>query len=414
MRTLDEHLAAIMATMRPLPPSQVPLEQALGLVAAAGLVSLVDLPGFDNSAMDGYAVRATDVAEADPARGELAVTLPVVDDLAAGDAATVAVRPGQAARIMTGAMLPEGADTVVKVEDTDGGTVLVRIDRGAERGTAVRRRGEDLAAGQQVLATGTVLNGRRIGLLAASGHREVLVRPRPRVAVVSTGAELVDPGVALTGGQLYDANSYLLAAAVTTAGGHPAYRGVVGDRPDEVLALLTRLAGEVDVIVTSGGVSMGVHDAVKQVLMPLGTVDFVQVAMQPGRPQGFGVLGERAVPVFALPGNPVSAYVSFEVFVRPALRIMLGLEPAVRPTVPGRLATPLRSPEGRRQLARAKARLTSTGWQAAPVAGQASHFVADLAEADALVIVPESVTALEEGDPVEVLLLDDAGERGAA
>ena len=161
---------------------------------------------------------------------------------------------------------------------------------------------------------------------------------------MSTGAELAEPGVALAGGQLYDANSYLLAAAVTTAGGITAYRGSVGDRPEEVLALLTRLADEVDAIVTSGGVSMGVHDAVKAVLAPLGTVEFVQVAMQPGRPQGFGVLGERQVPIFALPGNPVSSYVSFEVFVRPALRTMLGLGPVVSPPVPGRLAAPMRSP----------------------------------------------------------------------
>lgn len=414
MRTLDEHLAAILGAVRPLPPTRVPLEQALGLVAAEDAVSHVDLPGFDNSAMDGYAVRAADVAEADPARSGSAVTLPVVLDIAAGDAVTEPVRPGQAARIMTGAMLPDGADTVVKVEDTDGGTVLVRIARGAEPGTWIRRRGEDLARGRVVLTAGTVLTARRIGLLAASGHRDVLVRPRPRVAVVSTGAELVEPGLALAAGQLYDANSYLLAAAVTMAGGQPAYRGSVGDRGDEVLGLLTRLADEVDVIVTSGGVSMGAHDAVKQVLAPLGTVEFVQVAMQPGRPQGFGVLGERQVPVFALPGNPVSSYVSFEVFVRPALRAMLGLDPVVATPVPGRLGAPLRSPDGRRQLARARAQRTPDGWQVEPLAGQGSHFVADLAEADALVVVPESVTALDVGEQVEVLLLDGAGERGAA
>ena len=159
---------------------------------------------------------------------------------------------------------------------------------------------------------------------------------------------------------------------------------------------------------------MGAHDAVKQVLAPLGTVEFVQVAMQPGRPQGFGVLGERQVPVFALPGNPVSSYVSFEVFVRPALRAMLGLDPVVATPVPGRLGAPLRSPDGRRQLARARAQRTPDGWQVEPLAGQGSHFVADLAEADALVVVPESVTALDVGEQVEVLLLDGAGERGAA
>jgi molybdenum cofactor synthesis domain-containing protein len=227
------------------------------------------------------------------------------------------------------------------------------------------------------------------------------------VAVVSTGAELVAPGEPVQPGQIHDSNSYLLAALVDAAGGHTAYRGSIGDHPDEVRALLDRLATEVDVIVTTGGVSMGVHDVVKAVLRERGEVDFVTVAMQPGKPQGFGVLGERRVPFFGLPGNPVSAFVSFEAFVRPLLRRLLGLEPALAPTTRVRLTAALRSPAGRMQFARATvSRDPHDGrWLATPVAGQGSHFVADLAAADALLLVPAEVTHLQVGDEVESILL---------
>ena len=283
------------------------------------------------------------------------------------------VGPGEAARIMTGAMVPDGADTIVKVEDTDAGMPVVAVFVETPLGTSIRRRGEDLPVGGPVLASGTVLTARHVGLLAASGHATVTVHPRPRVAVVSTGAELIAPGKPLQPGQIHDSNSYLLAALVEAAGGHTAYRGSIGDHPDEVRALLDRLATEVDVIVTTGGVSMGVHDVVKAVLRERGEVDFVTVAMQPGKPQGFGVLGERRVPFFGLPGNPVSAAVSFVVFVRPVVRRMLGLEPADTTTVTVELTAGLRSPAGKVQFARAQSRMLPSGRLGAqPVAGQGS------------------------------------------
>ncbi len=422
MRTVAEHLQAVLAAATPLPPVPLGLAEAHGLIAGEELTSLVDLPGFDNSAMDGYAVQAADLTTASEATP---VRLPVVADLAAGDAATRPLRAGEAIRIMTGAPLPEGADAIVKVEDTDGGMPHVNILRGAPAGTSIRRRGEDLAAGGSVLRPGDRLDARRLALVAAAGHAHVSVHPRPRVAVVSTGAELVEPGTPppdAREGRIFDSNSHMLAAAVEAAGGVTAYRGSIGDDPEQVRALLTRLAAEVDVVVTSGGVSMGVHDVVKAVLRepagpgrpPLGEVDFVQVAMQPGKPQGFGSLrgpGERQVPFFGLPGNPVSSYVSFEVFVRPLLRRLLGREPAVAPTVAARLATALRSPAGRRQIARARATWDAQAreWSVTPVAGQGSHFVADLAQADALVIVPEDVTLLPAGAVAETILLDPDG-----
>lgn len=408
MRTVEEHLGVVLAAVGPLPPQRVDLSQALGLVAGADVLCRVDLPGFDNSAMDGYAVHAADVAAAS---GAAPVRLVVVDDIPAGSAPSRAVEAGQASRIMTGSMMPQGADAVVPVEDTDAGTQIVHVRAPAAPGGHVRRQGEDLPAGGAVLTAGEVLDARRIALVAAAGHADLLVHPRARVAVVSTGAELVEPGRRLAPGQIYDSNSHLLAAAVARCGGVAAYRSCVGDDPHTLRALLDRLVEQVDVVVTSGGVSMGAYEVVKQVLQGPGGVQFDPVAMQPGKPQGFGVLGSRGVPMFALPGNPVSAYVSFEVFVRPALRTMMGLTPAVRPTVRARLATPLRSPPGRRQYARAMAERVAGGWRVTPVRGQGSHFVAALAQADALIVVPEQVTAVAVDEQVDVLLLDVPGGR---
>ena len=408
MRTLEEHRAAILAAVTPAAPVRRPLADCLGLVLAEEVSSLVDLPGFDNSAMDGYAVRAVDVAATDPVVPGSAVRLPVVGEVAAGDVATRAVGPGEAVRIMTGAMLPEGADTIVKVEDTDGGTEVVEIRAGGLVGLSVRSAGEDVKQGQVVLTAGLEIDARRIALLAATGHADALVRPRPRVAIVSTGAELVEPGKALRPGQIHESNSYMLEAAVVACGGLALRQATVDDDPEAVLAAVGALAGKVDAIITSGGVSMGAYDVVKESLRDNG-VDFVQVAMQPGKPQGFGLVGDRRVPLFALPGNPVSSYVSFEVFVRPALRRMMGREPELRPTLTARLQSALSSPRGRAQVARAVASHTEEGWRADPVWGQASHFVADLARANAFVLIPADVTRVEAGDEVALWLLDEPG-----
>lgn len=408
MRTLEEHRDAVLSAVRPAPPVSVPLSQSLGLTLVGEVRSLVDLPGFDNSAMDGYAVRSADVVRAEPAVPGSAVTLPVVHEVAAGGVASRPLAAGEAIRIMTGAMLPAGADAVVKVEDTDGGTQTVEIRAGVPAGTSVRPAGEDVRAGDLVLRPGMVLDARRIALLAATGHGEVQVRPRPRVAVVSTGAELVPPGTSLMPGQIHESNSYMIEAAITACGGLPLRQPTVDDDPGAVLEVIGRLAEEVDAIVTTGGVSMGAYDVVKEALRDHG-VDFVQVAMQPGKPQGFGIVGPRQVPLFALPGNPVSSYVSFEVFVRPALRLLMGLEPALRPVLRARLLQALSSPAGRTQVARAVATHGDDGWRADPVWGQASHFVADLARAHALLVIPAETTRAEAGDQVEMWLLDEGG-----
>jgi molybdenum cofactor synthesis domain-containing protein len=327
---------------------------------------------------------------------------------------------------MTGAMMPPGADAVVKVEDTtEGGPDRVLVCASVGVGTSVRRRGEDVTAGSTVLPAGSRLDARRVALLAATGHGEVLVHRRPVVAVLSTGSELVPAGDTLLPGQIHDSNSHMLRAVVVETGAEAVRCDPVEDSGPALRAVLADLAGRVDAVVTSGGVSMGVYDVVKEAFgvvgasgsgaaEEVGTISFVQVAMQPGKPQGLGRLGPRGVPLFALPGNPVSAYVSFEVFVRPALLAMMGVTDVAPAVERGRISAPMRSPRGRLQIARAVASRGVDGLVADPVWGQASHFVADLSRANAFVVIPEDVTSLAAGDEVDIVLLSGAPRTSAS
>ncbi|MEV4020606.1 gephyrin-like molybdotransferase Glp [Nonomuraea angiospora] len=395
MKSVDEHLAEILATVRPLAPLELELEQALGTTLAEEVVSPVPLPPFDNSAMDGYAVRSADISD-------VPVTLPVTDDVAAGSQELLALGPGHAVRIMTGAPVPAGADAVVPVEWTDGGTVTVQISRPVSAGNAIRRAGEDVQAGEVVLKPGTVIGPSQLGIIAGVGRRRIWARPRPRVVVISTGAELVEPGGPLAPGQIWDSNSFTLTAAVREAGGEGFRVGSVGDDPGVLLDRLDTHLMRADAVITSGGVSMGAYEPVKEALSPLGTVRFEKVAMQPGMPQGFGVLGADQVPIFALPGNPVSSFVSFMLFVRPALDKMRGLPADMPESVTARLTGPVRSPAGRRSFLRGV--LASDG-TVSPVHGQGSHQLAALASANALIVVAEDVTEMPEGATVEVIRL---------
>lgn len=401
MKTVDEHLADILAATRPLPPLEVALLEALHGVLAEPVTAPVDLPPFDNSAMDGYAVFSSDVAGASETSP---VSLSVIGDIAAGDQGTHAIRPGLCARIMTGAPVPAGADAIVPVEATDGGTAKVTIRQAAEPGRYIRRSGEDVTAGQTVMEAGTRLGASQIGMLAAVGRARVSVRPRPRVVVLSTGSELVEPGGTVGPGQIWDSNSFALTAAATEAGAVGFRQGSIGDDPRRVLAAIEEQLGFADLVVTSGGVSMGARDVVKEVLSGLGTMKFEQVAMRPGKPQGFGLLDGRT-PVFTLPGNPVSAFVSFQVFVRPALRALQGLPPEPLPTVTARLASPVRSPSGLRHFLRGDLRYRDGAYEVSPAEGQGSHQIFALATSNCLIVVGEDVTELSEGDRVEVLRL---------
>jgi len=403
LKPFDAHLADVLAAVSPLSPLELTISDAHGCVLAEDVAAPFALPPFDNSAMDGYAVRAGDITAASDASP---VTLPVVGDVAAGSSGVYTVQPGLCVRIMTGAPIPAGADSVVPLEWTDGGIAQVRISRAADVGAHIRRAGEELPAGTVVLKAGTHLGATQIGLLAAVGRDRVHARPRPRVVVISTGSELVDPGMPLSPGKIPDSNSTLLTAAAREAGAIAFRVGVVPDDPRVLLDTLEDQLIRADIVVTSGGVSVGAYDVVKESIGRLGEVRFERVAMQPGMPQGFGVIGPEKTPFFGLPGNPVSAYVSFEVFVRPALRRMLGVEPINRPTVRARLTAPVSSPPGKRGFARAQMRVEEGTYTVTPVGGSGSHLIASLAQANALVVVPEEATSLDTGDVVTTMLLE--------
>ncbi len=410
MKSVDDHLAEALATVGVLPAIDLTLPDALDCVLAADVASPVSLPGFDNSSMDGYAVVAADVAGA---TDDGPVVLPVVGDLPAGVREVPAMSQGSVVRIMTGAPVPQGADSVVPVEWTDAGTVRVNIHRPSREGQNIRRVGEDVVAGQQLVVAGTRLSARHLGLLAATGHDRARVHPRPRVVVMSTGSELVTPGGRLSHGQIFESNSYAIAAAVSDTGAI-AYRAplVTDDARTFVDALEDQIM-RADAIVTTGGVSAGAYDTVKEVLSRLGTVAFEKVAMQPGMPQGLGRVGDRphedgsvGIPIFTLPGNPVSAYVSFEVFVRPALRKMMGETSLHRATVRAVATRGWGSPVGKRQFSRVVVSGSVGGFTVAPVGGNGSHLVNDLSVANALAVVPEDVGRVEEGDTVRCMLLE--------
>jgi molybdopterin molybdotransferase len=401
MDSVEEYLADITAAIRLLPARELSVAQALGAVLTDDVTAVHPLPSFDNSAMDGYAVRSGDVSKASPERP---VVLAVAGEVAAGDTRRHDLAPGTALKIMTGAPLPAGADAVVPVEQTDGGTERVAISKAVPAGASVRPTGGDAQPGDLLLSAGTRLGAVHVGLLAAAGHGAVTARPRPRVTVMATGNELVEPGGQLVPGQIFESNAVMLAAAAREAGCQTVQYPIVRDDTAEVLAAVADALTGADVLITSGGVSMGgEHDVVKAALSTLGTVTFRRIALQPGMPQGFGTVGPAATPIFTLPGNPVSAYVSFCLFVRPALDAMQGIFRERTKRAPVTLAGPVRSPAGRRSYLRGI--LDADAGIVNPVAGQASHQLANLARANALIIVPEEVTSLEAGASVDVMEL---------
>jgi molybdopterin molybdotransferase len=402
VRSVDEHLATVLDGIGTLAPIELPLLEAQGLLLAESVVTDVPLPGFDNSAMDGYAVRAVDTRNASE---ENPLDLPVVGDVVAGTKNRNGMGPGLAMRIMTGAPIPAGADAVIPVEQTDGGVARVRINAPARSGDSVRRAGEDLAAGVQALAEGSAIGPLQIALLAAIGRDRVLTHPRPRVIVISTGSELVEVGHQPGFGEVPDSNSYLLTAAARDAGADAHRAGIIPDDHGKLLDALEIQLSRADVLITSGGVSMGAFDVVKQALAELGTVEFLRVAMQPGRPQGFGHLGDH-VPIFCLPGNPVSALVSFEVFVRPAIRKLLGKRQLQRATVQAVAIEGVRSPAGVRQYRRGVLHREANGaYSVSFVGGAGSHLIASMASANCLVVIDESVTEVVAGSRVTVIPL---------
>ncbi|MEL4358628.1 MULTISPECIES: molybdotransferase-like divisome protein Glp [unclassified Luteococcus] len=399
LRRMQDHRDYLLGLVEPLPAFGMSLLDAWGLTLCEDIAAEVDLPGFDNSQMDGYAVRAADVVDASPAEP---VTLPVSGHVAAGEGAEP-LPEGSVAKVMTGAPIPQGADAVVPVEDTDNGADQVRINQPSLTGAYIRRRGSDVTEGSQLLARGARLDARSIGLLAGAGVDKVLARPRPRVVVLSTGAELVEPGRPLARpGQLHDANSYLLAAAAKAEGCQVWRVQVPSDDPEEVRQAIGDQMIRADLIITTGGVSKGDHDVVKEVMPSVGSCDFCEVAMQPGKPQGFGLIGEDRVPTVMLPGNPVSCYVSFHAFVRPLIRKLMGLEPVNHRELPAVAGSAMTSVKGKLQFARARVSERDGRLVADLVGGHSSHLLANLAASNALVLLGEDVETVAPGEPVTV------------
>ncbi|CAM3377194.1 molybdopterin molybdotransferase MoeA [Mycobacterium frederiksbergense] len=398
MRSVEEHQQVVAGLVRARAAVTMAPGDALGLVLAGDVVAELSLPGFDNSAMDGFAVLATDIAAAS---AENPVTLPVTDDIPAGRTDTQPLKPGTAQRIMTGAPLPPGATTVVPVESTDAdfsaSAAQVQIRDATKDGQHIRRAGEDVAAGTTVLRAGQRLTPAALGLVAALGLAEVSVLPRPRVLVMSTGTELVAPGTPLLPGQIYESNAVMLAAAVRDVGAEVIASTMVGDDVDTFRAALAAHAGQADLIITTGGVSAGAYEVVKDALG--GQVEFVKVAMQPGMPQGCGRVA--GVPIVTLPGNPVSALVSFEVFLRPPLRAAMGL-PADRPRITATLAEDLTSPAGKRQFRRGVLAFEKGQAVVTSYGPPASHHLRWLASSNCLLDIPRGVDKVAAGSQVDV------------
>ncbi len=394
MRSVEEHRRVVAELITRRPPETVALADALGLVLADDVIAPLSLPGFDNSAMDGYAVVADDIAGAS---AEQPVLLPVAEDIPAGRTDPLTLKPGTAHRIMTGAPLPSGATAVVPVEDTNAATDTVEIRAAAPPGKHVRRAGEDVTAGTTVLRTGQLVTPAALGLAAALGLGELTVSPRQRVLVMSTGSELVAPGTPLQPGQIYESNAVMLAAAVRDAGADVVTAPMTEDDVEVFRDVLGRHAGEVDLIITTGGVSAGAYEVVKDALGD-GQVDFVKVAMQPGMPQGSGSV--NGTPIITLPGNPVSALVSFEVFIRSPLRSAMGLPNPDRPRRTAVLTEDLTSPRGKRQFRRGV--LDAAAGTVTSYGPPASHHLRWLASANCLLEIDEDVAEVAAGSQVHI------------
>ncbi|NPV09114.1 MAG: molybdopterin molybdotransferase MoeA [Anaerolineae bacterium] len=397
--SVEEARARILGMCVPLPSETVPILESLDRVLAEGIWADRDVPPQDNSAMDGYAVRAADLVAEPPIR------LRVVAEVAAGHPTDAVIGPGEAARIMTGAFVPAGADTVVRFEDTTSGDGWVEVRRIPAPGRNVRHRGEDVQQGQLVLPPGTRVRPQEIGMMASLGRTRVAVHRRPRVAILATGDEIVPASEEPGPGQIRNINSYSNAAQVLRAGGLPILLGVASDRRDELSAALRRgLDARADLFITSGGVSVGDFDLVKQVLSAEGEMSFWWVNMKPGKPVAFGTLA--GIPLLGLPGNPVSAMIAFELFARPAICRMLGLSVADPPSVRARLVSSIERKDGRRHYLRVRLHRQGEDCLAELTGDQGSGILSSMVAADGLAVIPEDCSYLPAGSFVQVILLE--------
>ena len=398
--SVEDHLAGILDTLPTAEPIELRLVDALGMVLADDIASEVQLPAFANSAMDGYAVVAGDLVDATQ---EHPTQLPVVGEVVAGAQDLPVISSGRVVRIMTGAPLPPGADAVVPVEVTSGGLAQVAFHRSVASGENVREPGEDLEPGQALVSAGRRLSPADVALLASAGVTRVRCLPPPRVVVLSSGDELIRPDHEPAPGQIRDSNGPMLAALVRAAGGVPFSTGIVRDDRKALAHAFDTNSGHADLFVCTGGASAGTRDLMPDVIASLGESVSVKVAMKPGMPQVRGRVGK--VPVVGLPGNPVSAFVSFEVFARPAIRRLQGRRDVARPTVNAVAGEPLTAPPHKRGYLRVSLSRDAGRWVATPTGPQGSHLITSIARADGLAVVPEDVTEIAKGDQVLVHLL---------
>ena len=409
MLTVDEALTRILADVPRLPVEDVGLAEAYGRVLAADLVSTHAVPPWDNSAVDGYAVRAADTGDE--------VVLRLNEIVGAGEVASGPVDAGTATGIMTGAPMPPGADAVVMIEDSDGAREgAVRLRGRASPGQHVRARGEDVAPGDLVLRRGYRLTPAQVGAASSVGHARLTVSRRPIVAILSTGDEVVAAGRPLAPGQIWSSNNATLVGLALEAGAEPVDLGNAPDRLDAIVEALERAAAQADAIVTTGGVSVGVYDHVKEAFARIGAgMDFWRVAMKPGKPLAFGrvVRGGRTIPLFGLPGNPVSCSVNFLQFVRPWLRTAMGMEHPFLPVVSATAAVSIRERPGRASLVRVTLEAGSEGWQCRPTGTQSSGVLLSMARAHGLLLLSSDSSGLAAGERCRVQLLDDAFLDGA-
>ena len=422
MRSVEEQQARVAAAAVAPRPVRVAIAEAQGLMCAEEVVTERPLPGFDQAAIDGYAVRSVDVlgvggggadADDDVDDGNREVSLPVMGSIEAGARTPSRLQPRQAARVQTGAPMPTLADAVLPLRWTDGGEARVTVLRGVRSGAYVRRTGDDVQPGDVAVRAGTIIGPAQVGLLAAVGRERVLVHPRPRLSVMCVGGELVDISRTPGNGQVYDVNSYALAAAGRDAGAEVNRVGIVDTEPKELREIVEGQLNRAEVVVIAGAVGGAAAESVRSVLAQLGEMEVTRIAMHPGSVQGFGQLGPEGVPVFLLPANPVSALVVFEVMVRPLIRLSLGKRQPMRRVVQARTLSPISSVAGRKGYLRGQLmRDQDTGEylvQALGGAPGASHLLATLAEANCLVVVPGEAEQIRTGEIVDVAFLAQRG-----
>lgn len=420
MRSVEEQQARVSAAAVAPRPVRIAIAEAQGLMCAEEIVTERPLPGFDQAAIDGYAVRSVDVLGVGPPDGDedqtsgADLSLPVMATIEAGARTPSRLQPRQAARVQTGAPMPTLADAVLPLRWTDGGQSRVLVLRGVRSGAYVRRTGDDVQPGDVAVRAGTVIGAAQVGLLAAVGRERVLVHPRPRLAVLSVGGELVDISRTPGNGQVYDVNSYALAAAGRDAGAEVNRVGIVSNDPAELREVVEGQLNRAEIVVIAGAVGGAAAEAVRAVLSELGDMEVARIAMHPGSVQGFGQLGPDGVPTFLLPANPVSALVVFEVMVRPLIRLSLGKRQPMRRVVQARTLAPITSVPGRTGYLRGQLmRDQDTGEYLVQALGGApgssSHLLATLAEANCLVVVPGEFEQIRTGELVDVAFLAQRG-----